>query len=984
MNQYLDLFKVDACTRCSELVACRSQIVNGRGRVGARIMVVGQNPGEFEDKEGEPFVGRSGKLLGLLLDMAGIRRSEVYKTNAVRCWSPGNRKPKKAELDNCRGYLIDEIKALMPDVIIALGDTALQSLYGSPDPRIHEADLDQWADDFQGMMAVYNLEIDQWEADGKPKGLKPKKPKAPPKPRAAKGKVVQLGGIAGATLTQPDTGIPMIATYHPSYLMRGNWEEVGMVAEHFAKALRVANGEQKQGTLGDYFTIENLTQLEALRDYMLDPRTKVIWYDCETYGGTDWKHSELLCISLATKPGEGFVVPILHNNNGVVDLWPGWVGHLNEMIDLLKEIFGSDKPKGGQNQLYDLRTLERDAADPWVESLTAFGIKVNGPLIDTELEHALVAEALPHNMTSNLILYTDMPFYEDDVKANKKAMHKLEDKVLHKYSAADADGLPRLHKVLMPWVRAEGADWIFDNVSMPMLRLCRHLEDRGFPVDRKWFDKLCQFYDLEIAKAEQALWAAVPQMPAGWKYNDPTALRNVLFGILALAPSGRKTDAGKGCQDCNDGVCFDHDQTGRDALKEVQAKTPHPVIPILLNLKKITKRRSTYLAGVDGKSAFLAKICKDGRIHSAYKVSRAETGRLASENPNAQNIPNYVHIHPHGFLCLEKKDECKEHFDDTFGLNTENAFHDMVAAGPGMVIMNADWSQLEVWVLAYRLLEDAGDDTLLKILMSGDDIHTVMARKMYPNLEPDLPDREWKEKFKDLRRKAKGLVFGTGYGLTPFGAFQRGIGDTEEDAEDLIKRYKASVPGLDRYFRIVRQQLETRGYVENVFGRRRHIDVLALLKGMGARADLEALVREAINFPIQSGGSDLHSIVSVATDNSPALAARGCEAIISVHDSLTFEAAAPDNQYVIQTAWIIKDLWQNIAWNLMKRDGTPLHWKTPVEIEWGKRWGSPEWKLDALGNVQNLDPTIAKSKAEAKERETYETKLMGRPTLPKR
>lgn len=930
---------------------CRHQIVQGAGDPSARILFVGQNPGAQEDKEGKPFVGPSGKLLGHLCDAAGINRGSVWRTNAVRCASPGNRPPKRDEILNCRDYLIEEIRELNPAVIVTLGATPLTSLYAMGEDRQHVLNMAHWEDECKALEEEW-ADLNQ---ETVAKGEKPlRKFKPPLKPKAPKLRAAAIKDVAGHTLIQPDTGIPMIATYHPSFLMRGNWEQSTMVIEHFKKAQRIATGRQVVGKMGEYHVVDSLDKLAALREYLLSDAVETIWFDSETTG-LKWMKDELLCLSFSGGEGEGYVVPILHNpGNGQPDLHPAWEN--DNFIPMLKElrtIFGSNKPKGGQNVIFDLRMLERSNKKDFVEAATAFGIKVNGEIRDTELTHHSIAEQLPHNMTTTLALYTDMPFYEDEIKHLKKAMATVPNNVIWPYSAADADGLPRLWNSLRPVAEEEGTSWVTDNITAPMLRVCRDIEERGFLIDLDHFNKLCKFYDYEIAKAEELLWKLVPHRPPGWKYNYAPTLRDVLFKELKLPTSGRKTKSSKECQDCADGVCFEHDQTGKDALKDISLRIGgHSVLDAIMNLKFLTKRKSTYLDG--GNGGWKKHIRPDGRIHTTMKVSRAETGRLASEEPNVQNLPNYVHIHPIGATCSDK--ECTAFFENTFGLNTENAFHDMIIAPPGKVIMNADWSQLEVWVLAYRLWHDTGDRTLLDVLESGTDIHLYMARKMFPDVGAELSDKDWKNTYAHLRRRAKTAVFGIGYGLTEQGFMLRER-CTLEEAQEIIERYKKVVPGLTVYFRMIREQAYRMGYVENDFGRRRHATSLSLLKAMRAYGDLEGQIREMINFPIQSSGSDLHSIASYQTYASPKLKSRGCDVLISVHDSLTFESDAPDNQYVHETAWAIKDMWGDVALNTLDRNGKRLGWTVPVELEWGQRWGSPEWKLDAKGTLQELNVT---------------------------
>lgn len=946
-----DAFHVDTCEKCPALVACRTQIVQGVGREGAKIMLIGQNPGKWEDEQGIPFVGKTGKLLAAMCEKVGIPTSSLYRTNAVRCWTPGNRTPKREEIENCRPYLIEEIKKVRPQIIVALGDTALQALYGIQPTDEYKQELVFWENECAALTLNRQEELSHWVKGESPK---PKAPKMPKKPRVPKKVKTTIKDVAGHTLIQPDTGIPMISTYHPAFLMRGKWNMIELVTAHLAKADRIARGVQGVSTLSKdgYPIIETIGGLKALRDYLLNPAVPVVWYDTETTG-LNWMEDELLCISFSGEAGSGYVLPIYYNpGNGIPELFPEWAkdDNLEELITILKEIFGSDKPKGGQNVLFDIRFLERDnGEDDYVDAYTAWGIKVNGRIIDTELTHHAIAESLPHNMTSNLAIYTDMEFYESKVKGRKKDMGKLPNKDVWPYSGADADGLPRLYEAMRPIAEEEGVNWVLDNITTPLIHVCREIEKNGFPVNEEYFNRLNQFYVHQIELEEEKLWTAVPHREPGWKYNYAPTLSEVLFKELKYPVSGRKTKSSRGCEFCLNGTCFDHDQTGKDALEDILiAGYGKDILPIIIRLKHLTKRHSTYLAG--GKGGMKRYIRADTRIHSWMKNSRAETGRLASEHPNNQNIPNMEHIHPIDGTC--KDENCTAFYQDDFGIDTTNAFHDIIEAGPGKGIMDVDWSQLEIWVLAYRIFKVLDDRTLLDVLESGVDIHLWMARKMFPDLSSEMSDKEWRATYPGLRRRAKTSNFGIGYGLTVQGFMLRER-CTEQEAEETISRFKAIVP-IERYFKSVRKDLNRYDGVYNEFGRKRHINYLSILKVMREPVEFEAVVREAINFPIQGGGSDLHSAASYATVFLEALRNRGCHVILSVHDSLTFEFDWPSDEYAEQTAWIIKNLWQGIAWNMIKPDGEPLNWRVPVECEWGKTWGSPTKKLSARGVLEEV------------------------------
>lgn len=957
-----DIFRVEHCTRCPQLVECRHNIINGSGKPSASILIIGQSPDEVAEQNNQPFMGRQGKLLQILMDLAGIPRSMTWRTQAVRCHTPDNRRPTDIELANCRPHLLEEIRSLQPKVIIALGEPALTVLYGMDGDAMLQYDADEKAFDLE--FKQWQGALVAWEAarkalEGKrPKHedgtwwLKPKRPKKPIKPKTQK---KALKEISGHTLIQPDTGILMVPTFHPQYLMYGHWAECALVVQHFKKALRIARGEEVFEDLPNYATLKTVDDVAALRDYLLSDLAEMIYFDTETTG-LEWKSAELLCISLAGQEGEGYVVPILHNNNGQLE-WFWSTEDLAQVIAILKQIFGSDKPKCGHNMPFDMRLLERDAKDIWISAATAFGIHVAYPHIDTEIGHAVIAEGLPHNMTNVLAVHTTMPYYEDEIyrlSEGKKKMAKVKNGKLWQYSAADADGLPRMRKSIIKIAVEEGSDWLLINVVYPMIRVCRNMEDHGIPIDLDYFERLCEYYRIKKNEKERELYEGYPELDR-FRWWVPADLQDVLFVKLKLPKSGRMTKAAKTCPVCKDPneKCDKHDATGAAALADIYKLTKHPILLPIMELKKLDKMQSTYLDG--GNGGWAKHIRPDGRIHPSYKISKVETGRLASSDPNVQNPPKGIHIHPYG-PC---KEGCPVKGPDLIAqrlnIDTQNAFRDIIRAQPGFGIMSVDWNQLEVWVLAYELAERFHDSTLLDILLGGRDVHTVMGRMLWPEVDPDMSEAQWRVIHKDLRDKAKTFVFGLAYGLTIFGIVQR-TGLSEEEAKSLLNRFFELVPGLQKYFKYIHDSLLYKGFIMNRFLRRRHGMHAAIMKAMGADFDLEAYNREGVNMPIQSGGSDLHSVVSAITDAWQPLKDRQCYAIQSMHDSLAFEFYWPDDDYALQTAWMIKNLWETTARNLICPDGKPLNWQTLVECDWGLTLGTPTHHLSATGVMKGPEP----------------------------
>lgn len=889
------------CDLCPALVAIRTQIVEGRG-TGGYVAFVGMAPGEDEDEKGKAFIGPSGRLLALLSQAAGLAVGDLYLTNAVRCHPAVNRRPKVGEIRACRPYLIKELEAVKPLVIVTLGDVALQS---------------------------------------------------------ALGRAVTLGSVLGQTLKQPETGIPLIPTYHPAYLLRGQWQVADLVTGHIEKAREIADGERAEPHMGEYETADTIEKLRILRDYLLHPDTTEIAFDTETTG-LEWREDELLCISFATQPGEGFVVPILSHRNVPrpekpkgrktrppwpvdahwdEDDWP-------EVLEILREIFTSGVKKVGQNAIFDVQFLERSPDVPYVAAATAFGFEIKGQIEDTMLLHHAIAEAaMPaearktkrHSLTVLAAQYSDLPYYEEEItiaSSNKRRMADVPDEMLWQYSAADADAVERVAIPLRAKAEAEGTLWASEHIIQPLIRCCWEMEKRGVLVDVEYFDRLCKHYRDRIEALEAELWAIeLPETKAPWKYLHAGALQRVLFQELKLPPSGIKTDSSHGCEACGAGLCFEHDGTDKDALAIIEAQTDHPIIPILRELRKLRKALSTSLDG--GKGGFRRHIGHDGRVRSQYRPGGAETSRLSSSDPDMQNVPQRVEIEE---------------------LDTKNAFHQIFTAPEGCGLMEADWSQLEQWVMAYTLAEEIGENGFLEILQSGRDIHTWaargIARRMQGGLDEDLSDLEWKTEHPELRRQAKPFTFGANYGLTPEGLVQKGVADTVEEAAELMDAYFDTVPGLRAYHHYIRRCVVEDGYLDNKFRQRRHFPSAALLKACRRMHDLEALVREGYAYPIQSGGSTLHSAAHHLTEFAPVLIKRACRPVISVHDSLVLEFHWPSDKYAETTARIIKDLWEQTAAVLPLADGSRLGWQIPVDVQWGRSWGTMDHSLSAKGDLR--------------------------------
>lgn len=519
--------------------------------------------------------------------------------------------------------------------------------------------------------------------------------------------------------------------------------------------------------------------------------------------------------------------------------------------------------------------------------------------------------------------------------SRKRHMELVPDEVLWKYAGADADMVMRLLPVLLEQIREQGTEWLFEKIVTPTIRSCWEMEKRGLLVDQTLFDTLSTHYAKELETAEQELYEL-----AGGKvnYEDYRSVQRLLFEALKIPIPNERTDGAAACKECKESKghpCIKHVKTDHLTLENLNLSEPHPALPVLLKLKKLSKFYGTYLAG--GQGGYGRFIRPDSRIHATFKVGFADSGRHSCEDPNLQNTPKELEVPE---------------------LGLKDALRQIFVAPPGHVMMTGDWSQVEVWMLAYQ----TQDEKLLNLLRSGVDVHTYVGRelgrlgisKFFPDADPELDDYEWQKiHTSDIRRRAKTFTFGISYGLTADGAADR-LGCSVDEGELLIEAYKTKVfPSLEEYFAWVENEVLTKGYLVNMFGRRRSFPQVPVLKLLNYQRDIQELLRVAVNFPIQSAAHDLHQTAHNQTEATSTIIARA-RPVLEVHDSLSFEAVDKGQDYLVETAWLIRELWEKTAQNLILPNGKRLGWECPVEIAWGPSLGETHWKLTPRGDLLDV------------------------------
>ena len=554
----------------------------------------------------------------------------------------------------------------------------------------------------------------------------------------------------------------------------------------------------------------------------------IVGFDTET-DALSATHAGLCGVSLAIGPNDACYVPLTHEHEpqaggGGLDFGDG-----GDAREPLKQI---DKPtalsrlkallenpavlKVGQNIKYDLAVMARR------------GIRV-APYDDTMLiSYVLEGGLHGHGMDelSRLHLGHDPITFKTVAGTGKsqKSFKHVELKPATGYAAEDADVTLRLWRILKPRLAEQGLVTVYETLERGMPETLAGMEREGVRVDPVRLRSLSSEFGMRMAELETRAHEL-----AGRPFNvgSPRQIGDILFGDMSL-PGGKKTASGQW-------------ETGAATL-ETLALT-HELPRVLLDWRQLSKLKGTYTDAL-----IEAADDKTDRVHTSYQLAAATTGRLASSDPNLQNIP----------------------IRTATGRQIRQAF----IAGPGNVLISADYSQIEL-----RLLAHIGDIPELKrAFKAGLDIHAATASEMF-NVPLDQMDPE-------TRRRAKAINFGIVYGISAFGlAAQLGIDQGEAGA--YIKTYFERFPGIRAYMDATKAQVRETGMVSTVFGRRIHIPAIHSKSG----AERQFGERAAINAPIQGAAAD---IIRRAMMRMPAaLEAAGLSQVkmlLQVHDELVFEA----------------------------------------------------------------------------------------------
>jgi len=571
----------------------------------------------------------------------------------------------------------------------------------------------------------------------------------------------------------------------------------------------------------DHSRYETVTSPERLDWWIARARAQgFVSVDTETTS-LDAMQARLCGVSLALAPNEASYIPCGHvtasgfNFGGAPSL-----AQMDEavLLEKLKPLLEDESVlKIGQNLKYDyVIFLQR-------------GIRI-ASFDDTMLmSYVLAAGSHGHGMDELSELHLGLtPISFADVAGkgkDKVTFDQVPIPEATRYSAEDADVTLRLWMLLKPQLTAEHKRTVYETLERPLMPVLADMEREGVVIDPVQLRRLSNDFAQQMAALEQEIAKL-----AGEPFNvaSPKQLGDILFGKMGI-PGGRKTKTGAWSTDA-------------DVLEELAAQG-HDLPQKVLDWRTLAKLRGTYTDALPGHIN-----PQTGRVHTSYAMAAAATGRLASTDPNLQNIP----------------------IRTAEGRKIRQAF----IAPEGSKLISADYSQIELRLFAHI----AAIPQLKQAFADGLDIHAMTASEIFGVPVKDMPS--------EVRRRAKAINFGIIYGISSFGlAAQLGIARGE--ADDYIKKYFARFPGIRDYMETTKVFARAHGYVETLFGRRIHIrEINSKIQGFRGGAE-----RAAINAPIQGTAADIIRRAMIRMPEALASAGLKARMLLQVHDELVFEAA---------------------------------------------------------------------------------------------
>lgn len=615
---------------------------------------------------------------------------------------------------------------------------------------------------------------------------------------------------------------------------------------------QVPSLEVKQNQ-GDYSVVTNLEELQNYIN-LIEENEKIVAFDCETTS-LDTLNTQLVGFSLSSQAGKGIYVPLYTSN-------------LFENLDFIPQEKALEQIARLFNNPQVTVILHNGKFDYKV--LRSNGIKINNNKVSCKLVDTMIAEWLLNSDKTGKNSYSLEYLAEtklglkgieyEDLVPKGQTFADLPVEKAYPYAAEDADFTFQLWQKLEPQLKSQNLYELFTSTEMCLMPLLAEMEIQGIHLDSQTLYDYNKELTIGIEDIQNKIYSTV-----GHAFNiaSPKQLQEVLFTERGLKPT-KKTKTGY--------------STDTSVLEELALYDPVP--KMILEYRELAKLQSTYVET-------LPTMCdKNERIHTDFIQTGTATGRLSCREPNLQNIP----------------------VRNEAGRKIRSAF----TATPGTILISADYSQIELVVLAHL----SQDKNMCNAFISGTDVHKATAALIF-----GVPQEEVTPQ---MRRTAKTINFGVIYGMSAF-RLANDLGISRTQAAEFIENYFKTYSSVNNFINSTIQKTEETGFVQTIFGRKRHI------ANINSKNKLEksGAERMAVNTPVQGSAADI--VKKAMLDVSKALEEENTQAklILQVHDELLVEC--PDNPQTIEkTISIIKEKMENAV-----KLNVPLK----VSIEYGKNWG---------------------------------------------
>ena len=589
----------------------------------------------------------------------------------------------------------------------------------------------------------------------------------------------------------------------------------------------------------DYVFIDNFGALENL---VKDLQTsKLISFHCNEVQG------KLIGISLSSEKGKA----------DFVSLFPLSDENLAK-LNLLKEIFENENIT---KVVYDLKTEKH--------ILSRYACSIKGNCFDVQLAHYLLDSEVSHKVDFLSEKYLSYRMADGDsltkefAKSLQTSVLKMCKSQFSDYCSEIADVLFQLKNILETELKNNDLYSLFVDMELPLVDVLFSMEQNGVRIDSAELAEFSKKLGTHKTELENQIYAL-----AGEKFNisSPKQLSEILFTRLQIVGDEKKKKTNT-----------KQLSTAEDVLQKLASV--HPIVPLILEYRKITKLKSTY---VDALPALVNP--KTGRLHTSYNQAVTATGRLSSNNPNLQNIPIRTDL----------------------GKEIRKCF---IPANEDFVLLAADYSQIELRIIA-SLSED---EHLCDAFRAGEDIHLATAAKIYGMDKSEIS--------KEQRANVKSVNFGIIYGISSFGLAQQ-LGVSRKEASDLIEQYFESYPRVKQYIESCKQNAREKGYAQSMCGRRRYLKDINSLNG-NLRAFAE---RNAVNMPVQASSADMIKLAMIGIYRRMLSEGLQSKMIMQVHDELVFDVYKPELE---QMRLIVKEEMVNAL---------KLNIPIVVEMNSGENW----------------------------------------------